>query len=180
MLVVALFFMANASETKITPVSFNEVLMFRIIFHLFIEFGVFYLFLYKKIKHDKIFLVILATKFIFTLLLNDGKSEFIYKTSVALVFYTMLLIMGVSTKINLDNIKRSWKVKLLIAVMVIGAVTPAFEIIRTVTNTVAVVQNKSEDKFLSDGLHSAFEPNACYDNFIGSDDSVFYRYIMRT
>jgi hypothetical protein len=179
MLTTALFFMANISGTKITPVIFTEPLMFRVILYSLTEFLVFVLFFWKKVKHDKLFWFIIITKLVCTLLLNNGKSEFIYKTSPPLVFYTMLLLIGHMNGITIDKLKHSLKAKLLTAVICIGAFTPGIEMLRTVKNTSAVIQKESKDPFLSGGLDSVFHPNSCYENFIGSDTSLFYKYFER-
>ena len=92
----------------------------------------------------------------------------------------MLLVMQILS--NPEPGKKYKRLKLaLIAVLVLGSLTPAMEVLRTVEHTAAYVTGASAEPLKSDALDTVFDQanNKCYDNFIGTTDSVFAKYLMR-
>jgi uncharacterized protein HemY len=68
----------------------------------------------------------------------------------------------------------------LIAVLVIGSVTPAMEVLRTV-KTQRLLFRRILEQLKSNALDSVFDQanNKCYDNFVGVTDSVFADTFLR-
>jgi hypothetical protein len=85
----------------------------------------------------------------------------------------MLLL---AKKISLISV-RSTTAALLITILLLGAVTPVTEFIRTARNEVLVLRGEASAR--SDSLPTVFthENNECYDNFIGDRESFFFNYL---
>jgi hypothetical protein len=178
MLIVVLLYASNDSgKTTITQITMSEVLVFRLMLFMLLEFLLFVLLIRNKSKLDKMFWVMLASQVTINLFLFGGNEEFTNKANAALVFYIMLMVV---THICCHKKwERNLKATALVIVLALGAVTPALEMLRTVQNTAAVISGESEQAFISDYIGSAFNPHPVNVNFIGSDDSLFYRYVMR-
>ena len=114
---------------------------------------------------------------VFSFITLGNNYDFGWRTCIPAAFYTMLLIAKILTE---PAPKRKLLRIALIAVLVIGSVTPAMEVLRTVENTTAVCTGVSTEPLMSDSLDSVFDQanNKCYDNFIGVSDSVFAEYFL--
>ena len=141
------------------------------------EFLVFLFFIVLYRKSDPAYWILLGTMIVFSFITLGNNYDFGWRTCIPAAFYTMLLIAKIlSERAPTRKLLRF----ALIAVFVIGSVTPAMEVLRTVENTAAYYSGASTEPLKSNALDSVFDQanNKCYDNFVGVTDSVFAEYFL--
>lgn len=170
MIVVALYYISNISANKLgsLPFSKNNIIKFGIYF--LFEYGIYILFVYKKLRKNYLFHIMMATMIVCSFITMGTSSDFAWRTAIPFTFYLMLMVI----KELIEMPKNTLKFKLLTFTLLIGSATPAVEITRTLRKTF-----RSKEPFRNDRLKSTFDDNECYGNFIGSENSVFYKYLMR-
>lgn len=155
---------ALAIGASVRPMWGTMILLY-VMFILF-EFGIYMLILYKKQKNNPLYYLI----FLLLCLIPFGKIgvsiDFCMRASIPALFIVMLMVIE-----YLDEEGKNYTTYLLIAVLIIGAVTPMHEIKRTVSKTINqgyINEIADEDDILLQG------------NFSGVvKDSVFGNYIMK-
>ena len=174
---VLLFFKTNNSANQISFLPFSTSNILKFALFLIIEFLVYIVLVYRYNRKDPILIVLFISTIVFSWIKMGSSYDFAWRTCIPLSFYTMLLVIKA---LNFDNLSKRIKVALII-VLCIGAITPATEIIRTTYAEYRIITNKNDENPRSDNLVSIFDKdnNACYDNFTGSIDSLFYKYIAK-
>ena len=142
------------------------------------EFLVYLVFLVLFRKTDSIYWVLMISMVAFSFITLGNNYDFGWRTCIPAAFYTMLLIMKIVTDSQLG---RKWLRAALIVVLIMGSITPAMEVLRTVEHTAAYYTGASSEPLMSSSLTTVFDQknNKCYDNFIGTTDSSFAKYIMQ-
>ncbi len=177
-LVIALYFMGNASAGKIglLPLDMNTILHF--VLFLITEFLVFLPFVFGAAKKDAIFWILFGTMLAFSFVKMGESFDFAWRTCIPAAAYIMLLLMRqtLSTQKN-----PAWKRVLFFTVILIGTVTPAMEMLRTAQMTYACYTGKANESLVSFSKESVFdlEADRYYGNFIGRNDSFFAEYLQR-
>ena len=177
-LVIALYFAGNASAGKVSLLALNKNTILHFALYLTTEFLVFLPFVFQKAKKDAAFWVLFATMVLFGFVQMGDSYDFAWRTSIPAAFYLMLLLMRQS--LAGDGVAR-WKKALFVVIILIGAVTPTMELLRTTEMTYASYTGRSSDTLVSQAYESVFDmqEDRFYGNFIGKNDSIFARYIQR-
>lgn len=170
-LTVGLFYLSNiaAGESGFrTPTS-------KYLFYLLTQYVIYFFFILKANGRDPLLWIMFVTC-LFLSLVNLGEStDFCMRTNIPLTIYLMLLVMKYIYTINIAK-----KVKtLLIIVFMLGAITPFFEIARTIRETyLCISEGKNwERKYSMDD--SIFDKKLIGPNFLGREDSLFNKYLMK-
>ena len=177
--IIALYYMSNAAVQKVGFAFSDRNDVVKFILFLLSEYVVYLILIFKNAKRDRVLIVLLLTMLICSFVQLGNSSDFAWRTCIPSSFYLMLLVM----KEVLDKTERkSWKRMLLYAVILFGCITPLLEFTRTTEHTIAFYSGSKsdEDSLTSNGLKSVFDENVCYDNFIGTQDSIFGKYIERS
>jgi len=176
LIIVALFYKSNMSVNRVGIIPITTQNISLLIFYLIIEYGIFMIFIYKKIKNDCLFWVLMITMIICSFVTMGIGSDFAWRTCIPATFYLMLLIMReVSVAFDIKRLKYI----LLTAVFLIGSITPNLEIFRTIKKTSVITLKHQNETFRSDGLQSVFIDNICYTNFVGKEDAFFNKYLRK-
>ncbi|MDD4311182.1 MAG: hypothetical protein PHW41_01725 [Eubacteriales bacterium] len=176
-LLISLFYMSNIATGSVGLIPLNTGSLMEFGLYFSTEFLVFLVFILLDRKSDPVYWILLGSMIVFSFITLGNNYDFGWRTCIPAAFYTMLLIAKILTE---PAPKRKLLRIALIAVLVIGSVTPAMEVLRTVENTTAVCTGVSTEPLMSDSLDSVFDQanNKCYDNFIGVSDSVFAEYFL--
>lgn len=169
-IIISIYYASNISANKFTFLSFSLKNVLKFSIYLVIEYGIYILFVYKRLRKDYFFFILFITMIGCSFVLMGNNYDFAWRTCIPCAFYLMLIVM----KEFIEMSQNTWKFKMLILVLFVGSLTPMMEIFRTITQTL-----KHEESYLSDNLKSTFDDNAAYGNFIGSNNSFFYKYVMR-
>lgn len=176
-LVIALYFMGNASagKTQILPLDKATIVHF-VLFFVF-EFLVFLPFIFQKAKKDSVFWMLFGTMLVFSFVQMGESYDFAWRTSIPAAFYVMILLLQSLPESKVPV----WKKAALVLVLIIGAVTPMMEIVRTGEMTYACYTGQTDDSLVSIGKTSVFDmqDDRFYTNFIGSNDSFFAKNLQR-
>lgn len=171
--VLAMYYASNIAVSKISvlQLSVKTIVIFAVSF--ICEFGLYLLFVYLENKKDAILNMLIISTVVCSFIVMGNSYDFAWRTCIPLAFYIMLLL---AKKISLISV-RSTTAALLITILLLGAVTPVTEFIRTARNEVLVLQGEASAR--SDSLPTVFthENNECYDNFIGDRESFFFNYL---
>lgn len=176
-LLISLFYMSNIATGSVGMISLNTGSILEFALYLSTEFLVFLFFIVLYRKSDPAYWILLGSMIVFSFITLGNNYDFGWRTCIPAAFYTMLLIAKILTE---SAPKRKLLRFALIAVLVIGSVTPAMEVLRTVENTAAYYSGASTEPLKSNALDSVFDQanNKCYDNFVGVTDSVFAEYFL--
>ena len=176
-LLISLFYMSNIATGSVGLIPLNTGSLMEFGMYFATEFLVFLLFILLYRKSDPTYWVLLGSMIVFSFITLGNNYDFGWRTCIPAAFYTMLLIAKILSE---PAPKRRLLRIALIAVLVIGSVTPAMEVLRTVENTAAVCAGASTEPLMSNSLDSVFDQanNKCYDNFVGVTDSVFAEYFL--
>ncbi len=177
-LVVALFYSTNNSANQISLLPFSLGVLIRFLLYMVTEYICYLVFIYRFNKNDVGLRVLFITNCFLPFLVMGKDYDFAWRTCIPLSFYLMLLVIKA---LNEDG--ASTKVKACLLVMLcFGAITPVNEMIRTVRKESCIISRNINENPRSDSLNSIFdkENNPCYNNFIGSTDSFFFRYLCKT
>ncbi len=177
-LIIALYFASNASAGKVSLLALNKNTILHYVLYLATEFLVFLPFVFQKAKKDAVFWILFATMLFFSFVQMGDSYDFAWRTSIPAAFYVMLLLMRQS--LAGEGVAR-WKKALFLVVILIGAVTPTMELLRTTQMTTACYTGRSSETLVSQAYESVFDmqEDRFYGNFIGKNDSVFARYIQK-
>ena len=179
-LIIALFYMSNIATGSVGLIKINTGSIMEFALYFATEYFVFLVFILLLKKADALYWVLMGSMVVFSFITLGNNYDFGWRTCIPAAFYTMLLIMQILS--NPEPGKKYKRLKLaLIAVLVLGSVTPAMEMLRTVEHTAAYATGASVEPLKSNTLDTVFDQanNKCYDNFIGTTDSVFAKYLMR-
>ena len=174
-IIIGLFYMSNIAANKVGILDINSETMFSYVMYIAFEFLIYIIFIYKNNRKDMILNILIVVTFLLPFIKMGNSYDFARRTCIPLAFYIMLLVMKELQNKNAQK----WKRIALIVVICLGAVTPMTEIIRTVDMEQQVLAGKIEAR--SNKLSSCFKKkgNECYDNFIATTDSIFYKYIAK-
>lgn len=175
---IALYFLSNAAVQKIGLSVKDGGDVIQLLLFLMSEYAVYLVLIQKTARKDGTLIVLLSTMVLCSFVHLGNSNDFAWRTCIPSAFYLMILVM----KSLLDKTERlQWKRAMLIAVILIGCITPLMEFVRTAEHTAAYYSgSKSDDDCLvSNGLKSIFDESICYDNFIGTQDSIFGKYLER-
>lgn len=174
-IIIGLFYMSNIAANKVDLLEINQSTMFSYIMYVVFEFLIYILFIYRNNRKDMILNILIIVTLLLPFIKMGNSYDFARRTCIPLAFYIMLLIM----KELQNGDMQKWKRIALIIVICLGAVTPMTEMIRTVKMEQKVLARGIEAR--SDKLPSCFQKkgNECYDNFIATTDSIFYKYIAK-
>lgn len=175
-LLIASFFKTNISANKFTLTIFSATNAWeyfgRLILFLIFEYGVYIYFFKDRIKKDVIFHILFWSMFVMSFFKLGTIYDFAWRTAIPSAFYLMFIMMEEIPKMD----KKTIRYRLFVIAFLIGCVTPAAEILRSIKfTTIHLVEDKPLRR---GGLDSAFTPNPCYENFIGQSDSFFFKYLM--
>lgn len=174
-IIIALYMKSNISAGKVGLLELNSNVIIKFICHIFFEYIVYLIFIYKRHRKDPILNILLVVSLFLPFITMGHSTDFAQRTCIPLGFYIMLLVMQ-----DLQDKTVSDKIKIgLVLVLCLGAITPITEMIRTATNEPMVLQGYIRAR--SDFLPSVFkkEFNEHYENFIGNTDSIFYKYLAK-
>lgn len=176
-LVVALFFKSNTSANNLSFLKFNGQNLGYFCLHFIFEYGIYLLLLYKYNKHDNILKILVITVICYSFIRLGTGNDFVMRTNIPLVFYLALLVMK---QLQRTDVTKTIKI-LLVIVLCIGAVTPITEHIRSIKNEIELVRKQGVETSRNEDLDTIFdkEKNECYDNFVASRDSIFFKYLAK-
>lgn len=177
-LLIALFYMSNIATGSLGTIKINASSLMEFALYFSTEFLVYLVFLVLFRKTDSIYWVLMISMVAFSFITLGNNYDFGWRTCIPAAFYTMLLIMKIVTDPQLG---RKWLRAALIVVLLMGSITPAMEVLRTLEHTAAYYTGASSEPLMSSSLTTVFDQknNKCYDNFIGTTDSAFAKYIMQ-
>ena len=135
-LLISLFYMSNIATGSVGMISLNTGSILEFALYLSTEFLVFLFFIVLYRKSDPAYWILLGTMIVFSFITLGNNCDFGWRTCIPAAFYTMLLIAKILSE---HAPKRKLLRFALIAVLVIGSVTPAMEVLRTVENTAALL-----------------------------------------
>ena len=170
-LVVGLYYVSNIATGESgfrTPTS-------RYLFFLLTQYGIYLIFVFKDNKKDPILIIMCITAAIFPLIRLGEASDFCMRTNIPFIMYMMILF---ARFLYDSSVCRQFKIMALL-VFLLGAITPFFEIARTVRGTY------EEYKYGIDGEQKVTDRDSIFDdgligtNFVGNKESFFYRYLVR-
>lgn len=172
-IIVGLFFMSNVAVSKIGLLDINSTTIFNYSMYVLFEFLIYIALIYKRNYKNPILNILIVVTLLLPFITMGNSYDFARRTCIPLAFYIMLLIMRELQEKDLSYFKKL----IIITVLCFGAVTPLTEMMRTYNMEQQVLYGKIEAR--SDSLPSAFqkEGNECWDNFIATRDSIFYKYI---
>lgn len=177
-LVIALYYMSNASVgvRRIIPLNLGVLLKFGLF--LATEYAVYLIFVWKTARKDPILWILFGTMLVCSFIQLGESYDFAWRTCIPSAFYVMLLI---TRRVLEQRGKKRWAGALLAAVLIIGCVTPAMEMLRSAENTAACYSGGTTDALVSDRIKSIFEQpdDPYYGNFIGKPDSLFASYLLK-
>lgn len=176
-LIIMLYFAGNASAAKTQLLPLNKATIIHFVLYLGTEFLVFLPFIFQKAKKDAIFWILFGTMLVFTFVQMGESYDFAWRTSIPAAFYVMILLLQ-SLPINRVPF---WKKAALVLVILVGAITPMMEIVRTTEMTYACYTKQTDEPLISLGKTSVFDlqDDRFYLNFIGRNDSFFEKYLQR-
>ncbi|MDR0940176.1 MAG: hypothetical protein LBN29_12690 [Mediterranea sp.] len=168
---VGLFYLSNiaAGESGFRPPRAAYL------FYLLTQYVVFFPFVLKDNYKDPLLWTLFATCLVFSLVNLGESTDFCMRTNIPFTLYLMLLVMK---RLYVSGIGRRMK-RLLVVVLVLGAVTPFFEIARTVRQTCHCVREREVCERRLTDRDSIFDEKLTGPNFLGRDDSLFNQYLLR-
>ena len=173
--VLVMYYASNIAVSKITFLSINAKTLARFAASFVCEFGLYLLFIYPENKKDKVINILIVSTVVCSFVVMGNSYDFAWRTCIPLAFYTMLLLAKKISRISVPSTTAT----VLLVVLLLGAVTPLTEFIRTAQNEILVLQG--DLKARSESLATVFtkENNECYANFIGDGDSFFFSNMCR-
>ena len=176
-IIVALFFKSNIAAGKVELLKPDIKILFLFGMYFLSEYIIYILLLYRYNKKDKILGILLITVFFYSFIKVGGGKDFSMRTNIPLIFYMSLVVMKQLQRKDVSKVINA----LLIAVLCIGAVTPATEFIRTFSHELIQVRIKGTEFSRNEELDTVFdkEKNECYKNFIADRDSIFFKYLAK-
>lgn len=169
--VISTYFASNIASGKSTFMPPSA----RYLFFILTQYLVYMIFILKDNYKDPILIILFITALLFPLYRMGDGADFCMRTNIPFIVYTMLLFI----KYLLYG-KMSKSIRILaLAVFVTGSITPAFEIMRSVRNTIlchqahtsAIQTLTSHDIIFDEGLIGI--------NFIGNKDNFFFKYLAK-
>ena len=172
-LTIALYYASNIARGKLGFLPLNGAVLGRFILFFLCEFGVYLLFVYRDNRKDPLLYLLGAVTAACSFVVMGDSYDFAWRTCIPFTFYLMLLVMKQVEGMDWRRPRGA----LLALVLLLGAVTPATEMLRTVHGELAVLGGQENAR--SDALPTAFqqEDNECYGNFMGDGNSFFFRYL---
>lgn len=168
---VGIFYLSNIAAGES---SFREPTS-KYLFYLLTQYVVYLFFVFKKNKKDSLLWIMFGTCMVFSLVNLGESTDFCMRTNIPLTIYLMLLVMKY---IYMPDINRKIKC-FFIVVFLIGAITPFFEIARTVRETSLCIRHGEicERRYSMDD--SIFDKKLIGPNFLGKQESLFNKYLMK-
>lgn len=175
LLILALYYSSNIAVSKLDFLQLDVMTICLFAAYFMCEYGVYLWVIYPKNKKDPILTILLVTTVICSFVVMGDSYDFAWRTCIPFAFYIMLLVAKELNRISPKSIAGAF----LVACLCIGAITPATEFLRTAHMEIKVIHG--EENARSDSLTTVFtrENNECYENFIGSTESIFFKYLCK-
>ena len=176
-LIVAAYYASNSATGKMQLIDLSVNTIVHFVLFLVIEFIVYFVFVFRDAKKDRIWWILFGTMAVFSFVKLGNSYDFAWRTCIPAAFYLMLLVMRYANSIAA---KARWKKCLFLLVILLGCITPVTEVLRTAENTVNISLGKSDETLVCNSMKSVFDntKDICYDNFIGKQDSIFAKYLQ--
>lgn len=179
--IVAIYFFSNNNAGRINAegdYTLTEYL-YRLVLYLLTSYLIYLPFIWRRIRIDKIFWLLLATAVIIPLLRLNEETDLGVRVAIPLVSYLSAVIL----KTLYDRWKVWTRLRRLcfIIVFAIGATWPACYCMYTCYKSVQGMRagvSLTAD-WLESCINSDHETNPCYDNFVSEGESAFTRYVMK-
>ena len=163
------------------PDNAGNILYWYVIF-CFIEFGIYYLIIFRSQKHEPYFWVSLVELLVIPLIVIID-SNFAMRGSIPALFLAMYFVMNHLSQTNWKKSKEKLLSGLLIMCICVGMVTPFTEIYRTVSYTLAGGYLLQEDVYSFGRIWTMDEQRirTLRDQFFVYDyeDKFFFKYLAK-
>ncbi|MFH1880774.1 MAG: hypothetical protein ABIK64_08275 [Bacillota bacterium] len=197
--IIELFLATNNSARRIgmLPVNADSILWFLYFF--MVEFGLYLLWLYPAWRKNKLCIVLMCSTAVFSFVEMGGSYDFAWRTTAPFMFFLMLYLIRKLIQ-KPQTLKLPMKAAIIL-ILLAGAVTPVFEISRSVYNTAVIAAERQSPGTYAQGSHeydiaqqpmrSDWIPSfveieeqsyiGVFDNFVGTDsqDKLFNRYLRK-
>lgn len=162
---VSYLFLRNNSSGQLQEMSYFNLTSYMMF--LFLEVGIYFIFIYRYCSRSGLYYVCMLTLTAIPFVQVGIGGDFCMRASIPAI---VVLYLFVLEALEGSFFKREYHIfAMLVAVILIGSITPVHEWIRTLQNTVSGDLNQSEAV-----LYSGTMPN----NFYGyADDSFFFKYL---
>lgn len=171
------YFGCNIAVSKLQILPCSRTVLLRLLCYAVLEYGIYLVFVIKNKRWNASLAVLGITTLVFSFVVLGNSYDFAWRTCIPFAFYIMLKLLQVIDDLLAKGWRRNAELFLLICVMMVGMATPLTEMIRSVRGEIAVFHQQESAR--SDSLSSVFvRENKCYDNFIGSMDSFYGKYLM--
>lgn len=152
--------------------SFGGILALWIVFQL-CEAVPFLVLLYRKQRHKAVYYITAASLLSIPLFKVGGNVDFCMRVSIPALVMLYLLVLDALRRTRFSR-QRGWCAALA-AVLILGSVTPAKEILRATSETIR--REREGVQVYIDDLDPMAAP--WRDNFFGGTNSFFFRYLAR-
>ena len=167
---------SNGFIWNLLPISHKEMFITYVLFIL-IEVGFYIVVTMKKEKYNKYYIISVITLIIIPFYHMSDANDFCMRASLPALF---ILMISVIKSINISN---KGNTLILIILLIIGSVTPMFEIYRSLFNTHA----KIKKDYISNEIVTFEHPkNGEYNELVNNqfyvhsyEDKVFFKYLAR-
>lgn len=171
-----LYLSNNFAGSRIGFNSFHSVggiLTLWIVFQL-CEVVPFLVLLYRKQRHKALYYLTGISLLLIPLFKVGGNVDFCMRVSIPALVMLYILVLDALRRTRFSRRRRGWCIAIA-AVLLIGSVTPAKEILRTTSETIR--REREGAQVYIDDLDPMAAP--WRDNFFGDTASFFFRYLAR-
>ncbi|MCD7899171.1 MAG: hypothetical protein LUH22_04640 [Bacteroides sp.] len=171
MLIVGFYYLSNvASESS--GIKLPDI---RYLYFVLSQYIIFIIFLPRQIWKDPIFVILFITAIIFPLIRVGIYADFGMRTNIPFIIYLIILLCK-----ELYSSRTSNKIrKMIFTILVIGAITPLFEMGRTISNSFKCFINGVHLEQRLNDSDSIFDKELIGGNFLGRKDSFFNKYLLK-
>ena len=174
-LFIVVYYMSNnaVNNVKLLPIGRGKILAF--IMYMICEYLLYIIVTYQNYKGDNLFKTLFIWTVICSFVVMGDSYDFAWRTCIPFAFYLMLKLMKLINENKLSKVK----IKILTVLLIIGAITPCCEVIRTMWSEVGVICGEQTAR--SNGLESMFDCDIeeAYNHFIGDAYDTPFSYIMK-
>lgn len=182
-LILAIYFMGNNNAQNPTPkneegwLTFLQFYIFYLVMFTLFTYGVYLPFVWKGIKRDTLFWILLITASVLPAITLNGRHDFGNRVGVPCIFYLMVFILR--SLVN-GEIKGWLKKTLFYIVLLIGASANGCMYFRSIWGEYCAIASRTSWRAL--WLNSVFDKETnykCYNNFVSTGESLFTKYLMK-
>lgn len=171
LLCVGAFYLSNIAVGK----SGFRVPTSKYLFYLLTQYVIYLLFVFKTNKKDPLLWIMFCSCLVFSLVNLGESTDFCMRTNIPLTVYLMLLVMKYMYTCDVNKKVRN----LLVVVFIIGAITPFFELARTIRETSLCIYCDEDCERSYSMDDSIFDRRLIGPNFLGRQESFFNKYLMK-